>query len=250
MSDQQNGGPEVPAAVAAAWGLRQRPGKGPKPGLSVERIVAAAIDVAVRDGLAAVSMKRVASELGTAAMSLYRYVSGKDELLLLMLDQAGGPPPADLPAPDDDWRAGLSRWAWLMRDIMQRHPWSLNIPISGPPTTPNQVRWMDRGLRSMAGTRLREDEKLGVILLVSGFVRSEALLSAQLTEAAQRTGVTDPLAGYTQFLRAVTDPDRFPALTKVLDAGVFNTDEGPDEDFRFGLDRILDGVDTLIRSRD
>src|SRR5215468_2656297 len=83
----------LPASVAAAWGVRDRPHKGPKPGLSLERIVAAAVQVADAEGLAAVSMSRVAAELGTAPMSLYRYVTAKDELLALMLDAAYGPAP-------------------------------------------------------------------------------------------------------------------------------------------------------------
>jgi AcrR family transcriptional regulator len=247
MSDEE---PTLPPAIAAAWGLRHRPGKGPKPGLSVRRIVDAAIQAAVHDGLAAVSMKRVAGDLGTAAMSLYRYVSGKDELLLLMIDEAYGPPPPDLPAPDDDWRTGLARWAWKTREILLRHRWSLNIPISGPPVTPHQVRWMERGLRSMADTGLDEGEKMSVLLLVTGFVRSDALLSTQVGEAMTRKESSQIMAGYSDLLRQVTNAEEFPALTRVLDAGVFDLpDEDPDEDFRFGLERILDGVDVLVRTR-
>ena len=85
---------ELPAAVAAAWGVRAHPGKGPKPGLSLERIVAAAVKIASRDGLDAVSMSRVAAELGASTMSLYRYVNAKDELVKLMIDAAWGSPPA------------------------------------------------------------------------------------------------------------------------------------------------------------
>ena len=84
---------ELPASIEAAWGIRERPRKGPKPGLSLPRIVEAAISVAERDGLAAVSMSRVAAELGASTMSLYRYVSAKDELLMLMADAAYGAPP-------------------------------------------------------------------------------------------------------------------------------------------------------------
>ena len=84
---------ELPAAVAAAWGVRAHPGKGPKPGLSLERIVAAAVKIASRDGLDAVSMSRVAAELGASTMSLYRYVNAKDELVKLMIDAAWGSPP-------------------------------------------------------------------------------------------------------------------------------------------------------------
>src|SRR5262249_13348359 len=92
----------LPASVAAAWGIRDRPHKGPKPGLSLERIVAAAVQVADAEGLAAVSMSRVAAELGTAPMSLYRYVAAKDELLALMFDAAYGPSPTG-PGDDAGW---------------------------------------------------------------------------------------------------------------------------------------------------
>src|SRR5215813_7601732 len=135
----------LPASVAAAWGIRDRPHKGPKPGLSLERIVAAAVQVADAEGLAAVSMSRVAAELGTAPMSLYRYVAAKDELLALMFDAAYGPSPTGT-GDDAGWRAGLSRWAWTMRAAMQRHPWVLHIPISGLSTLPNEVAWFEEGL--------------------------------------------------------------------------------------------------------
>ena len=92
----------LPGAVAAAWGGRERPHKGPRPALSLPRIVAAAVRVADAEGLDAVSMGRVAAELGTAPMSLYRHVSAKDELLTLMADAAWGDVP-DPGAPDAGW---------------------------------------------------------------------------------------------------------------------------------------------------
>src|SRR5262245_7490656 len=98
----------LPASLEAAWGLRGRPARGPRPGLSLERIVGAAVRVAGAEGLAAVSMSRVAAELGTAPMSLYRYVAAKDELLGLMMDAAFSPAPAP-PHDGEDWRAGMSR---------------------------------------------------------------------------------------------------------------------------------------------
>src|SRR5919198_4883542 len=101
-------GASLPPGVATAWGVRTPPTKGPKPGLSLDRIVAAAVAVADADGLGAVSMHRVAQELGSSAMSLYRHVSSKEELLDLMVDAAFGTPPS---ASGEDWRAGLARWA-------------------------------------------------------------------------------------------------------------------------------------------
>lgn len=241
--------PDIPPEIAAAWGLRQRAGKGPKPALNVGRIVSTAIQTAVKDGLAAVSMNRVAGELGTAAMSLYRHVSGKDELLMLMVDDAFGPPPADLPAAGEDWRSGLSRWAWTIRAREQEHPWAAQAPISGPPVTPNQVRWMERGLRCLGGTGLTGGEKASVILLVSGFVRTDTLLAAQVRAAMKHPEKVSILAGYSQLLRRLTDPERFPALTEILDEGVFDEEDDPDYDFIFGLERVLDGIEQLIDSR-
>ena len=98
----------LPDSIAAAWGVRERPHKGPKPALTLERIVAAAVRIADADGLDAVSMGRVAAELGAAAMSLYRHVSAKEELLTLMVDAAWGDAPAPL-ADTESWRSGLSR---------------------------------------------------------------------------------------------------------------------------------------------
>src|SRR6266576_4233030 len=112
---------EMPATVAAAWGVRERSQKGPKPTLSLARIVDAGVWVADSEGLDAVSMGRVAASLDTAPMSLYRHVSSKEELIKLMVDAAWGDSPGPL-LPGEDWRAGLSRWAWAMRAALQRHP--------------------------------------------------------------------------------------------------------------------------------
>src|SRR3954463_13259613 len=101
--------PPLPASLEAAWGLRQRPTKGPKAGLSLERIVEAAVALAQADGIGAVSMARVAGELGSSPMSLYRYVAAKDELLALMVDAALGPVPQA--AEDRDWGGRPQPWA-------------------------------------------------------------------------------------------------------------------------------------------
>src|SRR6266849_10257810 len=109
-------------------GGRERPHKGPKPALSLARIVDAAVRVADAEGLGAVSMGRVAAELGAAPMSLYRHVSAKEELLRLMVDAAWGDSPGQ-PAPGEGWRAGLARWAWAMHAAARRHPWVVRIPV-------------------------------------------------------------------------------------------------------------------------
>src|ERR671921_2387062 len=172
MDDQIGTG--LPASIEATWGVRARPRKGPRPALSLERIVAAAARVAAADGLQAVSMGRVAADLGVSTMSLYRYVAAKDELLALMADLTFEAPPAQR-GPEESWRDGLSRWAWTELAVYRRNPWVLRIPISGPPVTPNSMVWLERGLDCLRNTGLREDEKLSVILLLTGYVRNQAM---------------------------------------------------------------------------
>src|SRR5581483_4634360 len=110
----------LPASLIAAWGLRERPSRGPKPGLSLARIVEAGVRVASNGGLAGLSMARVAEELGTSTMSLYRYVAAKDELLMLMVDAAVGPTPTL--DPQAAWREALSEWAWSYHQRLSAHP--------------------------------------------------------------------------------------------------------------------------------
>jgi AcrR family transcriptional regulator len=240
---------EIPDSIAAIWGVRDRAVKGPKPGLSLERIVDAAIAVASTDGIGAVSMNRVATELGTSAMSLYRYVRAKDELLVLMVDTAlGAMPPLQA---SNDWRDALEECAWYLHRALQRHPWSLRVPISGPPLTPNQLRWLENALVALRGTGLAEHEKMSVLLLVSSFVRVEATLLLDLESAAELAGA-DPeqmMPSYGKAIARLAPVERFPALHAVIDAGFFARSDEPDEEFVFGLKRILDGVEVLISSR-
>jgi AcrR family transcriptional regulator len=244
--DAMNDDTGLPASLEAAWGIRERPSKGPKPGLSLDRIVAAGVQLAASEGLAAVSMSRVAGELGASAMSLYRYVASKDELLALMVDAAIGPPPAAQPG--EDWRAGLSRWAWGYHDALARHPWSLRVPIGGPPVTPNGIEWMENGLAALADTGLEDGEKLGVILLLSGYVRNAATLAADIAAAAAASG-SEIMPSWKRLITRLTDADSHPALHAALASGALDQDDDPDDEFVFGLERVLDGVDVLVRSR-
>src|SRR5215475_12704925 len=238
---------ELPATVAAAWGVRERPQKGPKPALSLARIVDAGVRVADTEGLDAVSMGRVAASLDTAPMSLYRHVSSKDELVRLMVDAAWGDSPGPL-MPGENWRAGLSRWAWAFRAALQRHPWAGRIPISGLPIMPREIAWFEDALACMAGTGLTEARKASVAMLLSGYVRNLATTEADIAAAVAVSGlsVDEWMASYPRMLRQLADPRRYPALAAFIEAGVFDAADDPDNEFVFGLDRIMDGIEPLI----
>jgi AcrR family transcriptional regulator len=246
---EDHGGTGLPASIEAAWGVRGRPHKGPRPALSLERIVAAAARVAASDGLQAVSMSRVAAELGVSTMSLYRYVAAKDELLALMADLPYEAPPEPL-GPEEGWREGLSRWARTELAVYRRNPWVLRIPIGGPPVTPNTIVWLERALGCLRDTGLPEHDKLSVVLLLTGYVRNQATLDADIA-AARAAAATPPemMASYGRLLAKLTDPARFPALHAAIAAGAFEGPDDPDEEFVFGLERVLDGIETLIERR-
>ena len=240
----------LPVSYQVAWGIHERTGRGPKRGLTLDRIVGAGVAVAAAEGLEAVSMSRVAAELRAATMSLYRYVATKDELLMLMVDAAfAQAPPAR--RTNEAWRPALSRWARAHLMVLRRQPWIVRIPVAGPPITPNQVIWFERALRCLSGTGLSEPEKLSTLLLVNGFVRNEALLMSDIQQAVAARGATmaAATASYGRTLASLVDARRFPALTATIESGVFDRMGDVNEDFDFGLARILDGVDVLVRAR-
>lgn len=245
-----DGGSFLPPGVEAAWGLRERPSKGPKPGLTLDRIVDAAVSLASAEGLGAVSMGRVAKELGASTMSLYRYVSAKSELYVLMQEAATGAPPELFP-PGTGWREALEAWASALRELYHRNLWMLRLPVSGPPATPHLVAWWEKALVALEGTGLDAGAKISVSQLVGGFVRSEALVMADLA-AVISAGDASPeevLARYGRTLRRLADPERYPEVARVLASGAMDVADEPEAEFRFGLARILDGVSVLVEGR-
>jgi AcrR family transcriptional regulator len=251
MSEETETG--LPASYEQAWGIRSSPTKGPKRTVSLDQIIEAGVRLALRDGIDAVSMSRVAKEVGMSAMALYRYVGSKNELLALMVDQAMGPMPDA--ATGDGWRAGLERWSNLELAKYREHGWALRLPIMGPPVTPNQLHWMEQGLRCLRDTGLEAFEKLSVILMITNYTRGWATVSSDI-EAAQAAGDVTTLtvmANYGEIITKVADPEKYSELHKVVAAGVFEggleEEEEPEFDYHFGLNRLLDGIELLIRER-
>ncbi|SDK32448.1 TetR/AcrR family transcriptional regulator [Nonomuraea jiangxiensis] len=239
---------KLPPGLGLLWERLGGPVREPKVGLSVDRIARAAVELADEGGLDAVSMARVAERLGFTTMSLYRHVKNKNELLLLMLDSVTAVP-AELDEPCDGWRAGLERWSRAQWAMLRAHAWIVHLPIAGPPITPNQLAWTDRALAALRGTGLSEADKAGVALLVATYLLSTARLGADLGPAASGESV----AAYSALLGALVDARRFPALRTAVDAGAFDypadtPEEERDLGYRFGLDRILDGVQVLINA--
>ncbi|MFG3659282.1 TetR/AcrR family transcriptional regulator [Streptomyces sp. NPDC047706] len=241
-----SGSGDIRRTLELLWDTGRRPSRGPKPGLTLERIVEAAVRVADAEGLDAVSMRRVAAELGTGAMSLYRYVPGKGELLDLMLDRVQRPSP-DPSGLGDGWRAALEALGRATLDLYRRHPWLLHVNQSRPILGPAAIEGMERVLTRIRPMGLSDRELVSAIILVDSYVVGAARTQVHQQEAERRTGLTD-----AEFWQA-----QVPVLEKVMASGRYpvmaSLDEdtwGPDFDhFEFGLQRILDGLETIVAQR-
>lgn len=236
---------DLPRDIALAWGVAAEPQRGPKREMSVERIVEAAVKLADEEGISAVSMAAVAARLGYTPMSLYRYVNAKDDLLLLMQEEATGRPQPTFEE-GASWRMRLESLVAAQVQMYLRHPWMLDIAIKGSPATPNSSAWIDATLEALDGTPLSQQERLSVTLLVTGHSRWYGSVLAGYSRTARATGetaqeITDREAAlYDRLITA----DEYPWLRVAVDAGVFRSEDDP---FVFGLARILDGVESYIR---
>jgi AcrR family transcriptional regulator len=197
-------------------------------------------------------MARVAEQIGSTPMSLYRHVRSKDELLQLMIDAVAiqdGPPE---PEPDQDWRFNLDRWARGLAGLYRAHRWSLQAPIGPlPPIGPGQLAWLDRGLACLSGTGLSAETQIGVIMLLLTYLRGEVGFTHEVNRSMDKS----PPAGtptYGEMLRRLVTADRLPALAGLVFAGVFDepdpgiSDAELAEMLDFGLGRLLDGIGVLV----
>ncbi|MCK3770080.1 TetR/AcrR family transcriptional regulator [Microbacterium aerolatum] len=240
--------PELPRGIALAWGVAANPQRGPKREMSVEKIVEAAVELADADGIGAVSMAAVAARLGFTPMSLYRYVSAKDDLLLLMQEEATGLPPEEH-RQEEGWRAKLRALFDAQTRLYLAHPWLLSIPITGSPITPNSSAWLDAALASLEATPLDATDRVAVALAVTGSARWYGIVIAGYAEQARSTGMSpDQITVHeAELFDRVITAEEFPALRGAIEAGVFLSDDDP---FHFGIERVFDGVEAYIATID
>ncbi|MEU0551633.1 TetR/AcrR family transcriptional regulator [Micromonospora sp. NPDC005979] len=236
----------LPAVVARMWGRETSSRHGPRPSLELGSIVDVAIRIADREGLAGVTMGSVATQLGVAAMSLYRYVGSKDELLVMMADAAAPEPPA---LDGRAWRDYLFDWTRANRDFLLARPWLLALDQRTPPTGPRLLRWLDRALAALAGTGIAYGARINIATVLSGYAAQQAALAHALSAGPAATD--DSIAGlaeYGEILGQVLDADAYPELTSAIGASALGVAEEwiDDADFTFGLDLLLDGIEALV----
>jgi AcrR family transcriptional regulator len=232
------------AETAARRGRRQ--------GLSVDRVIATAVELADTEGLDAVTMRRVAQALGVVPMTLYTYVPDKAALLELMLDDLYlRMPRADRAG--ESWRDRLAAIAAENRALYDLHPWAAGLPFSRPPLGPGLMAKYEHELRAFAGLGLDDVETDAALTYLLGFVQASARAVVDARAAVERSAQTDVQWWESNgpLLARVLDRHTYPTATRVGEAagaalgGAYNADHAYD----FGLGRVLDGLGVLIEAR-
>jgi AcrR family transcriptional regulator len=205
----------------------------------VADIVAAALALADEEGVAGLSLPRIARRLDLTPTALYRYVSSKDELVLLLVDAGAGRPPDTLPG---DWREGAAEWVRALIARYRAHPWLVDLPIRGAPVTPNLLAWLESLLGVLSMTGLPAGDQLSSATLLDGYARNIAGLARDLA-TSERTPVQSPEV--VGFLYPLLAERGYPLVAGMLMGGDYaDSPAGPD--IEFGLNRILDGIDRLV----
>lgn len=224
---------ELPTAVRgrpARWNLRE--------------VVEAGVRLADQGGLAAVTIASVAAELGAGPMSLYRHISSKDELLMLIEDAAvGSPPPIDLPP--QSWREALRMWSDALASVYAQRPWLLYVPTQGPPAGPNQLAWLDVALHALRDHHLHGAERLALVTMLSGHIRNVSRVSEDTKRWKLVAGFpdSDGEAMWFGFVAERIHDGGYPALASALsDISARAEELSSFDDHEFMLNRILDAI--------
>jgi AcrR family transcriptional regulator len=227
--------PELPPGMTLAWGGTPPPRRGPKPAHSVAQIVTAAVELADAEGVANASLPNIAHEVGVTTNALYRYVSSKEELTVLLADAGWGPPPPGL-ASSGDWRADVRDWTRAVLERLLSRTWLLDLPMRGDPVTPNRLAWTELLLRSCSAAGVGGAHLLPCATMVIGFATATAVRLATPTTPAEASAMRDHLALHlprhgSDELAALVSQGRYPA-----------TGEDREAFLTAGLEPVLAGV--------
>lgn len=242
--------PDLRRRSELLWENRSRPTRGPKPALTPEDVVQAAIEIANEEGLSAVTMQAVTARLGYTTMAIYRYFPNKEALYDAIVDAGMGLPPAPT-QPRGSWRDDLTRWAHAKRTMLCERPWLAELPFVAAPHGPNWLSWLEAALDALSRTGLSAPDMGQMLSVIDGYARGASDTAVSLARARARgTSVAEWAAAVGADLgRAIGDP-RFPNFAALLTTPSTGKARTMEESFDFGLQRVLDGIELYVKSAD
>lgn len=261
MAEDSTGTGDPSRTLALLWrsaqpdapGVRRGPRRGPQRALDVDAVVTAAIRLADSDGLAAVTMRAVAVEVGVSTMSVYTYVPGKAELLDLMVDTLYLAMPRP-PWRRSGWRTRLTRVADANRALLLAHPWLTEVAaLSRPPLGPGVMAKYEHELAAFDDTGLDDVTVDAALTYLLGFVQAHVRSAHDAARATTDSAMTDAAwwAANQPLLERVLDPGAYPRAVRVGAAAgeAQQAAWSADHAWRFGLARTLDGLAALVEGR-
>jgi AcrR family transcriptional regulator len=232
--------------MKSPWARLEQAATAGRPGLTVQKIAAAAVAIADTDGLDAISMRRVAAELGVSAMAAYRHVSSKDDVLEIMVDLVYG----EVDIPDAaGWRETMSTFAHGVRGLVLKHPWLtwLSAPQVVFELTPRRLALEERALSVLEGLGLDADTAMSVYRSVAAFVHGATRAEIGYRQLIQERGCADGAdarLGLSGQLNWLLSTGRYPAFARYVQNAVRQDDLT--WQFETGLDYVLDGIAARI----
>ncbi|HEV3012001.1 MAG TPA: TetR/AcrR family transcriptional regulator C-terminal domain-containing protein [Actinomycetota bacterium] len=207
--------------------------------LTRERVLAAAIDLADRDGIASLSMRKLAQELGVEAMSLYHHVANKDAILDGLIDLVFGE--IDLPVGEADWKAAMRRRAISAREVLRRHPWATGLMESRSTPGPATLRHHDAVLGILRNAGFPLELAAHAYSLLDSYTYGFALQETSLP-----FNTPEETAEVAQAMMAEFPADAYPHLTEIAVEHVLQPGYSYASEYLFGLDLILDGLEQAL----
>ena len=203
--------------------------------------------IADREGLGALTMQAVAKEVGFTTMALYRYFPSKEALVDAIVDAAWGVPP-ERKEPKADWRAEVERWAWAKRAVMVERPWLGELPFIVAPHGPNWLAWLEWAVEAIALSGLAPGDVFDMLHALDGYVRGGSDTAISLSKAnARGVSAEEWMASVAvDLVRTIGNP-RYPTLSALLQSGL-DRDITLEDNFEFGLQRVLDGCQMYVDS--
>lgn len=229
------------------WMRPERPARGPKPVYSRAQITEAAIRIADAEGLEAATMRRIAAEIGAGAMSLYRYVPSRDNLVELMADRLMGE--IDVTGmPSGDWRADLTRYADGLRAMWLRHPWIATVQRSLPSFGPNQLLLIER-LMGVLDAFVSIDENLGLMAMLNSYIEGTVREEISSAREIRRSGLSESewMARSYPYIDRLVKSGEYPIFAKIV-MEARQPHLSRHDQLRYGLQRVLDCIAAALPS--
>ena len=243
-ADAHDGSPEGRRIIELLWSGPAATTRGPKAKVSLADIVRAGVAVADAEGLEALSMRRVAGRVGVGVMSLYTHVPGRSELLELMIDHVYAE--HRLPEADAGWRPRIEFLVHERWTLLERHPWLLDYNMNRLPLGPHVLDAEEAMYAAVAAMGLRGTDVVSVTNQIVWQVTGAA--RAQIGDAAEERHTGTSTEAYwtsrLSFWATHFDPQRYPTMGDVWEAGGFDDEAGYDPDR--GVTRLLDALQLML----